>query len=88
MLITKDVAQELASANECDGYTVVERKMIDHSRWSLRYRIVVEKDGRFYVFYCSHEKTKDQDESPCKKEPDRIEFKEVHKKEIVTAIYE
>jgi hypothetical protein len=84
VLIDKDIAQELTYGNECEGFKIVEDKIIDHSRWSIVYRIVVEKDGKFYASSYSIGAT----ESPYENDGDQIEFSEVQKKEVLTIVYE
>jgi hypothetical protein len=41
VFIAKDIAQELAYADEREGFKFVERKIVDHTRWSIISRIVV-----------------------------------------------
>ena len=88
MLIAKDIAQELTYAGEREGFKVIERKIIDHTRWSVISSIVVEKDGKFYASSYSIGATESQDESPYENDGDQIEFREVQKKEVLTIVYE
>ena len=89
MLIRKEIAQELTYANvPIEGFTVVERKIVDHRRWSVQSRLVVEKDGRFYASTYFKGATEQQDESPYECAPAEIEFPEVTRKEITVVVYE
>jgi hypothetical protein len=88
MLIAKDIAQELTYGNECEGFKIIEDKIVDHSRWSIIYKIVVEKDGKFYASSYSNGATESQDESPYDDEGDQVEFREVQKKEVLVTVYE
>lgn len=88
MLIPKDIAQELAYQEESEGFKVVSRTLVDHSRWSLHYTIVVEKDGHFYRSTYSEGATESQDEGPYEYADDEIEFKEVFPKTVTVTIYE
>jgi hypothetical protein len=88
VLIAKDVAQELACDDNVEGFKIVENKIVDHRRWSIVYRIVVEKDGKFYASSYSIGATESQDESPYENDGDQIDFPEVQKKEVLTIVYE
>lgn len=88
MKIAKETAQELAWAKEHDGFKVIERNLIDHSRWSVSYSLVIEKYGHFYSCGFSRGATECQDESPFEYENDPIEFEEVFPVQKTITVYE
>jgi hypothetical protein len=88
MLIAKDIAQELAYSDGCEGYKVIERKIVGHTRWSIISRIVIEKDGKYYSSSYSEGATESQEESAFEYSPDEIDFKEAQKKEVLVTVYE
>lgn len=76
MKFPKEVLVELACCTEGDeheGLTLIQTKLIDHSRWSLVYEMVVKHDDYFYKTTYSKGATEMQDESPFEYEDDEIE---------------
>ena len=91
MKIPKETAQEFAwmsVGGTLDGFTIVEKKLVDHTRWSVVYTIVIEKDGRFYTTSYSKGATESQDESPFEYDGAEIDFKEVKKVDKLVSTWE
>ena len=67
------------------GY--LERKLVDHSRWSLMYEIVFEHEGKYYKASYTVGATEVQDESPWEYE-DEVTCFEVHKVSKTIEVWE
>lgn len=87
MKFDKEILQELVYG-DFDGYKVIEHKMIDHSRWSLIYKMIFQFEDKFYrtTYQCGA--TEQQDESPYEYEDDMIECTEVIPVEKTIIVYE
>lgn len=88
MKVKKEVAQGLTYSKEVDGFTVIDREIKDHRRWSVDYLMTVEKDGKYYQHGYSQGATESQDETPFEYEDDEIEFWEVKKVEKTVTVFE
>ena len=91
MKIPKEVAQELSwgdKDSEHADFKVALNEIVGHSRWSINYNLVLEKDGKFFQKGYSKGATESQDESPFEYEDEEIDFKEVKPVEKVVIIYE
>lgn len=92
MLVSTEIMKKLAYARagkEYEGFTVMENKLEDTSRWSLHYHLVVKHGDKFYATSYSKGSTENQDQFPFDDEGDEIELVEVfpHVVEIVTYKY-
>jgi hypothetical protein len=81
MKFSKDFLQD--NVGRC-----VERKIIDHSRWSVTYSEVFEHEGKFYLTSYSVGATESQDESPYQYDGEDIECNEVKKVSKVCNVWE
>lgn len=87
LVLTKEDAR-LLIWGDLEGFTVIKREMTDHTRWSIHYDVVVqrEKDGKFFSDSYSKGATEQQDERPYEyTEPN---FTEVFPKQVTITIYE
>jgi hypothetical protein len=83
----KGVLQELAYEDYDASYEVVERELVDTSRWSHIYSMVFTFEGKFYRTQYSVGATEQQDESPYEYGPDSIECEEVEPIEVIVVQY-
>ncbi|HUX78837.1 MAG TPA: hypothetical protein VMW10_03690 [Alphaproteobacteria bacterium] len=71
-----------------DTCDVVLNEVIDHSRWSMHYRMIFRHNNKYYESYYSVGATEQQDESPYEYDPDEIECDEVKQVEKVVIVWE
>ncbi len=71
------------------NFTQIENEIVDHSRWSVHHRIVVQRksDQKFFVGYYSDGATESQDEDPYEYD-EFAEFTEVKPVEKTVIVYE
>lgn len=85
--LTKEEARA-AIYNYSKEFKKIHEEIIDHTRWSVHYRVVIQRlsDGKFFSDRYSVGATECQDESAWEYNPPN--FVEVEKKEKVVYIYE
>jgi hypothetical protein len=68
-------------------FKIIEDKMVDKSRWSIQYRLVVQRlaDGKFFADYYQRGATEYQDQQPW--EFDKPNFTEVFPVEKTITVY-
>lgn len=88
MKFDKGVLQELAWEDYDDSYEVIERELIDTSRWSNIYSMVFKFKGKYYRTSYSVGATEQQDEEPYEYGPDSIECDEVEPVEVTVIQYQ
>lgn len=83
----KQQAREII-AGESPDYTVIQRRLEGHSRWSLQYNIIIQRvsDGKFFSSDYSEGATESQDERPY--EWGEPEFTEVFPVQKTHTVYE
>jgi len=84
-LLYEDISEE---DMEEDEITVVEKKLIDTSRWSNIYNLIFSFRRKFYQTGYSVGATEQQDERPFEYAEDEVECKEVVPVEKTITIYE
>lgn len=62
LVLTKDEAFDILSGDS--DYKSILEEFMGKSRWSLHYRLVFEKEGKFYETSYSRGATESQDEQP------------------------
>lgn len=87
MKIKKEIAQELVYSQELDGFKVIERSFIEKTRWALAYRMILEKEGKFYSTSYRRAATESQEERAFEYEPEEIDLIEVYPEEKTITIY-
>lgn len=70
-----------------DKLELVEDKLEESDRWSLRYSLVFRYRDKFYVTYYRRGATEMQDERPFEYEPEEIECQEVVPVEVTKIEY-
>ena len=70
-----------------EGYTVINRTLVDSSRWSLRYEQVFSYEGKLYRTDYSKGATECQEESPYEYEPELVDCVEVVAMEVTVTQY-
>ena len=85
----KKVVEEwgLPSSPNIDDVEVIEEKIVDTSRWSIIYELIVRIGNKFYKTYYSVGATECQDESPWEHESEVV-FNEVHQVEKIVKDWE
>jgi len=76
LTLTQEQGRELIYG-DLDGYTVIKDKIVDHNRWSVIHKIIVQRnsDGKYFQDHYSVGATENQDEGPY--EWDNPSFTEV-----------
>ena len=91
MKFIKEVLIDLAfldKGDEDQGYTIIENKLVNYSRWSKKFRLVFRYDNKFYEKFYTTGATEYQEEYPFENDPFEIECKEVFPKEKLVIYYE
>lgn len=70
-----------------DGYEIVEKKLVDTSRWSTNHSLVFTYQGKYYQTSYSVGATENQCEEPFEYN-DEVECAEVHPVEKTVIVYE
>lgn len=70
-----------------DSDMIVEEEVVDHTRWSVVYRIVFRFNDKFYSSHYSVGATEQQDESPYEYDPEEIECPEVKEEQKLVTVY-
>jgi hypothetical protein len=73
----KELLRDMAYGEVPDGFDVIDTKLLDHGRWSLRYEQIFRFDGKIYVTQFSKGATEMQDERPYDYAPEQIECPEM-----------
>jgi hypothetical protein len=75
-------------SDENDNFKIIERTIEDTGRWSINYRIIVQRlsDGKFFESFYSEGATEAQDEKPY--EWGDAVFSEVFKTQKTITVYE
>lgn len=74
--------------DEFGDFEIIENKIVDSSRWSIRYEIVFKYDDKFYATSYSRGATECQDESPFDYErSDEVDCIEVEQKTTLVVEY-
>jgi hypothetical protein len=65
LTLTKEDARDLI-CGDLPGFEVIQKEMVDKSRWSIIYEVVVKRlsDGMFFKDVYQRGATESQDESP------------------------
>lgn len=87
MKFNKSSLQELAWDEEPEGFKIIEKEIVDTSRWSIHEQQIFSFDGKFYVTQYSYGATELQDEMPYHNEPEEIECDEVIPMEVRKTIF-
>lgn len=80
--LSKEQARELTYGIELEDFIVIDNILEDTSRWSLNYRLIIQRksDGKYFADYYSVGATEIQDERPWEySEPNFKEVKRVEK---------
>ena len=87
MTITPEEGR-LAVYDDSDIFRVVEDKIVDNSRWSIRHEAVLQhkETGKFYVTHYSVGATENQDEKPYEYDMEVV-LKEVEPVETTVLVY-
>lgn len=67
----------MADRDAIDGYTVIEDKIVDVSRWSIIHRMVFEHNGEYYETAYRRGATEMQDENPYEFDGDMVKCAKV-----------
>lgn len=85
VVLSKELAQELQSENEIDGYKVVSDKLTRTTRWSHIHYLVIERLSDGLLFGRSYSRGIDQ--APFDNNGDFIDFEQVEAQEVVIIEY-
>lgn len=83
MKLSRDAALEILDG---DRGAIIRNDILDNSRWSIRHRIVVKLDEKYYSAKYSVGATEQQDEGPWEYEKE-VEFTEVRPMEKRVTIF-
>lgn len=87
MKINREIAQALVYQSELDGFKVVERTFVEKTRWSLLWKIILEKEGKFYSTAYSVGATEAQSEEPFEYSDEEVDLVEVLPQEKIITVY-
>jgi hypothetical protein len=87
LTLTGEQARD-AIMDDLPGYKVIKNKMVETGRWTVSYRVVIqrESDGKYFADGYRRGATEQQCERPW--EFDDPNFTEVFKKEKIVYVYE
>lgn len=83
---TQDTIYDLFEGNEEKGYECISNEIVDKSRWTVQYELLVKIGEKFYRTFYERGATEYQDNGPWECD-DKIELIEVEPREVKTIQY-
>ena len=77
MKINKEILQELVWEEECEGFSVVQTRILDTSRWSVIHEMIFTDGEKNYRSSYSVGATEMQDERPYEYDNSEVDVVEV-----------